>query len=110
MSRDNEEGLVLIKVSDLDKWRKKELVLVKTSDITKLYKKKQVEIAREIFEEIEKIAMHGVTPFGLCLMSMGEAAFAQLKKKYLGEDINAPTKESEGESEISFNINQSEVV
>ena len=47
----------------------------------------RAEIAREIFEEIEKIAMHGVTSFGLCLMSMGEAAFAELKKKYT-EDIN----------------------
>ena len=61
MSRDNEEGLVLIKVSDLDKWRKKELVLVKTSDITKLYKKKQVKIAREIFEEIEKDGKYAIS-------------------------------------------------
>ncbi len=44
--------------------------------------KERAVVAREIFEEIEEIAMHGVTPLGLCLMSMGEAAFAELKKKY----------------------------
>jgi hypothetical protein len=48
--------------------------------------RKSSEVAREIFEEIEKIAMHGTTPFGLCLMSMGEVAFAQLKKKYITEE------------------------
>ena len=80
MSRDNEEGLVLIKVSDLDKWRKKELVLVKTSDITKLYKKKQVKIAREIFEELtdtfKDIPMWG---------AVAVKKIAELKKKYESE-------------------------
>ena len=47
--------------------------------------RKASEVAREIFEEIEEIAMHGTTPFGLCLMSMGEGAFAELKKKYTEE-------------------------
>ena len=50
--------------------------------------RKASEVAREIFAEIEKIAMHGVTSFGLCLMSMGEAAFAELKKKYESEKDN----------------------
>ena len=44
--------------------------------------RKASEVAMEIFAEIEKIAMYGTTPFGLHLMSMGEAAFAKLKKKY----------------------------
>ena len=56
-------------------WRKK------LTEELKGYRKAS-EVAREIFEEIEKIAMHGTTPFGLCLMSMGEASFAKLKKKY----------------------------
>lgn len=47
--------------------------------------RKASDVASEIFEEIEKIAMHGVTSFGLCLMSMGEVAFAELKKKYESE-------------------------
>lgn len=44
--------------------------------------RKSTDVAEEIFAEIEKIAMHGTTPYGLCLMSMGEVAFAKLKKKY----------------------------
>ena len=44
--------------------------------------RKASDVAEEIFAEIEKIAMHGTTGFGLCLMSMGEAAFEKLKKKY----------------------------
>lgn len=41
------------------------------------------EVAREIFEELEKIAMHNVTlSYGLWLMSMGEVAFAKIKEKY----------------------------
>ena len=44
--------------------------------------RKASEVAMEIFAEIEKIAMYGTTPFGLHLRSMGEAAFAKLKKKY----------------------------
>ena len=47
--------------------------------------RKASEVAEEIFAEIEKIAMHGTTVYGLCLMSMGEAAFAELKKKYTEE-------------------------
>lgn len=47
--------------------------------------RKSTDVAEEIFAEIEGIAMHGTTPFGLCLMSMGEAAFARLKKKYTQE-------------------------
>ena len=44
------------------------------------------EVAREIFEEIEKLAIYGTTPFGLCLMSIGVASFAELKKKYTEEE------------------------
>ena len=45
--------------------------------------RKASEVAREIFEEIDKIAMHNVTSsYGIWLMSMGEVAFAKLKKKY----------------------------
>ena len=81
--------------------------------------RKASDVAREIFEEIEKIekrllnrqkkcdkeaqkagwylevreAYEGQSEgIGLCLDYL-----AELKKKYLGEDINAPTKESEGE-------------
>jgi hypothetical protein len=50
--------------------------------------RKSTELAEEIFAEIEKIAMHGTTVYGLCLMSMGEAAFAELKKKYESEKEN----------------------
>lgn len=71
--RTEDEGLVFVKKSTLK------------STLIEWREKKKVEIAREIFEEIEEIAMHGVTPFGLCLMSMGEAAFAELKKKYESE-------------------------
>ena len=42
----------------------------------------RTEVARVIFEEIEKIAMYGTSPFGLCLMSVGVASFSKLKKKY----------------------------
>lgn len=45
--------------------------------------RKASDVAREIFEEIEKITMHNVTSsHGIWLMSMGEVAFAELKKKY----------------------------
>ena len=40
------------------------------------------EVAREIFEKIEELAIYGTTPLGLCLMSIGVASFAELKKKY----------------------------
>ena len=52
------------------------------SSLSKMGYRKASDVVREIFEEIEKIAMHGVTSFGLCLMSMGEVAFAELKEKY----------------------------
>ena len=41
------------------------------------------EVAREIFEEIEELAIYGTTPWGVCLISIGVASFAELKKKYL---------------------------
>jgi hypothetical protein len=65
--------------------------------------RKASDVAREIFEEIEKLISSE------CLVIKDEDGIrgyvdasvhyilAELKKKYLGEDINAPTKESEGE-------------
>lgn len=48
--------------------------------------RKASDLAMEIFEEIEKITMHNVTSsHGIWLMSMGEVAFAELKKKYTEE-------------------------
>ena len=44
--------------------------------------RKTSDVAREIFDEIEEITMHGITSFGLQTMTMGEVAFAELKKKY----------------------------
>lgn len=86
----------------LDKYRKdNDVVSVQKSTLRSWVKNKKVEIAREIFEEIEKLtyskcfsvrADRDVTG----LIIDGEK-FVELKKKYLGEDINAPTKESEGE-------------
>jgi hypothetical protein len=52
------------------------------------YRKKS-DVAREIFEEIEDV-INNIGYFD-------EIDFRSLKKKYLGEDINAPTKESEGD-------------
>lgn len=51
-------------------------------------------VAREIFDEIEKLYMEELEG---CEVIISRFEFAELKKKYLGEDINAPTKESEGE-------------
>ena len=55
------------------------------TDAQYLYAKgyrKASEVAEEIFAEIEEITMHGITSFGLQTMTMGECAFAELKKKY----------------------------
>jgi hypothetical protein len=71
-----------------------------TKEATALYDagyRKASDVAREIFAEIEEIAMHSITSFGLQTMVMGEVAFAELKKKYIGEDTNVTTKESEKE-------------
>jgi DNA polymerase elongation subunit (family B) len=58
--------------------------------------RKASDVAREIFEEIEhklpiRIVIEGE------LVYNANIVLEELKKKYLGEDINAPTKESEGE-------------
>ena len=50
--------------------------------------RKASDLAREIFEEIEEIAMHSITSFGLQTMVMGEVAFAELKKKYTESENN----------------------
>ena len=42
----------------------------------------RADVAREIFEEIEKHAMVGQTPFGLILYQIGVGTLAELKKKY----------------------------
>ena len=50
--------------------------------------RKASDIAREIFEEIEReIKNHGIT--------YTQRKIAELKKKYIGEDTNVTTKESE---------------
>lgn len=51
--------------------------------------RKASDVAREIFEEIEDV-LNNIGYFD-------EIDFRSLKKKYLGEDINVNTKESEGE-------------
>lgn len=62
--------------------------------------------ASDIFEEIESILSSDEIDEGLkydeywgasVAISRIDNKLAELKKKYLGEDINAPTKESEGE-------------
>ena len=67
-----------------------------TKSAVKLYNagyRKASDVAREIFEDIEKhseVALmngHIETPI-LCI---GFGVFAELKKKYLGEDINVTT-------------------
>jgi len=73
-------------LTEWDAWKTHHVLLVQALEILlKIHQRKASDAAREIFEEIEKITMHGVTPFGLCLMSMGEAAFAKIKKKYTEE-------------------------
>lgn len=42
----------------------------------------RADVAREIFEEIEKHAMVGQTPFGLILYQIGVGTLAELEKKY----------------------------
>lgn len=60
--------------------------LVKVRTEHPIFKAIEEKVAREIFEEIEKITMHNVTSsYGIWLMSMGEDAFAELKKKYTEE-------------------------
>lgn len=87
--RTEDEGLVFVKKSTLK------------STLIEWREKKKVEIAREIFEEIEKALDNSVetehfkgTWFNF---SKFKQMLAELKKKHLGEDINAPTKESEGD-------------
>ncbi|MEE1050405.1 MAG: hypothetical protein U0M60_23635 [Clostridia bacterium] len=67
--------------------------LVKVRTEHPIFKAIEEKVAREIFEEIEKITMHNVTSsYGIWLMSMGEDAFAELKKKYIGEsDVKRDT-------------------
>ena len=42
----------------------------------------RADVAREVFEEVEKHAMVGQTPFGLMLYQIGVGTIAKLKKKY----------------------------
>ena len=54
--------------------------------------RKASDVAREIFEDVEKHLKNlGRTGY----VGNMSGILAELKKKYLGEDINAPTKESE---------------
>ncbi len=55
--------------------------------------RKSSDIAREIFEEIDELLM----PFGYQLKTISLQKYIKLKKKYIGEDTNVTTKESEGE-------------
>lgn len=50
--------------------------------------RKASDVAREIFAELGKLT---------CTNEEDYRIFAELKKKYIGEDTNVPTKESEGE-------------
>lgn len=45
-------------------------------------KQAKQEVAREIFEEMEKYLVTGTTYYGHCIYTMGVATFAELKKKY----------------------------
>jgi hypothetical protein len=65
--------------------------------LEKMLSKFASDVAREIFEEIEKYLVTGSTFYGQAIHSIGVGTFANLKKKYIGEDTNVPTKESEGE-------------
>ena len=53
--------------------------------------------ASDIFEEIENNYADFLYDGYRNIVVLTEKDFEELKMKYLGEDINAPTKESEGE-------------
>jgi hypothetical protein len=56
--------------------------------------RKSTDVAREIFEDVEKHLKNlGRTGY----VGNMSGILAELRKKHLGEDINAPTKESEKE-------------
>lgn len=57
--------------------------------------RKASDVAREIFEEMEKYLVTGSTFYGQAIHSIGVGTFAKLKKKYTGKDTNVTTKESE---------------
>lgn len=42
----------------------------------------KTEVAREIFEEIEKYLVAGTTYYGHCIYTLGVGTFTELKKKY----------------------------
>ena len=80
-------------------YRKSEYIAKLEQDVTRLVQEKNAlvknyaecmkDYARDIFEEIEEITMHGITSFGLQTMTMGEVAFDEIKKKYTeGEKDN----------------------
>lgn len=77
-------------IKDVEVWKQNRFNLYQRLEC---YKMARQNVAREIFEEIEKITMHNVTSsYGIWLMSMGEDAFAELKKKYIGEsDVKRDT-------------------
>ena len=58
--------------------------------------RKASDVAREIFEEIDKHFLCGTTPLGLRIYSIGSATYIKLKNKYIGEDINVTTSEEDG--------------
>ena len=64
-----------------------------TRAIYKGYRKSS-EVAREIFEEIEEKGKVDEPIVEYYILSYSE--LAELKKKYIGEDTNVTTKESEG--------------
>jgi len=53
-----------------------------TADCLEHYNRGRVDVAREIFEEIEKHLVTGTTYYGHCIYTIGCGAFAELKKKY----------------------------
>ena len=48
--------------------------------------RKASDVAREIFEEIEKYLVTGCTFYGQAIHSIGVGTFAELKKKYTEEE------------------------
>jgi hypothetical protein len=52
----------------------------------KAVEKAKVDVAREIFEEIEKYLVTGTTIYGQRIYAIGVGTFAELKKKYTEEN------------------------
>ena len=58
--------------------------------------RKASDVAREIFEQIERDAIHKMKVNGCKKLLFNEAKYDELKKKYIGKDTNVTTNTEEG--------------